>query len=36
MNVRKEVCEAVDLIKLPHGWVQWRAFLNTAVKLRVP
>jgi hypothetical protein len=29
-------CEDVDLIKLTEDRVQWRAFVNTVMNLKVP
>jgi len=36
-NKYKETgCEGVDWIQLAQDWVQWRAVVNTVMKLRVP
>jgi hypothetical protein len=35
-NPREIECEVVDRFLLAKDWVQWRAFVNTAMNPRVP
>jgi hypothetical protein len=36
INLRETYCEVVDWVRVTQGKVQWRAFVNTGMHLRLP